>query len=321
MKILTTFLVILLLCGSNALSASKVVATPTSLDFTGATSSPSPSKSYVLHNNGPGVFHVRITPSAHTEISFDNVTFSSTPIIITLTTIADSTVYVHVVTASPIVLSEFITNVDTANSAQSAPVAITGDVPLPITLASFKLNLSADTPVLTWSTVSEIDNYGFYVEKSQDNITWSEVANSFQEGYGTTIEPHSYSFTDNTLPVGNYYRLHQVDLNGTSHYSEPLSVATGVEPTTVVKEFALNQSYPNPFNPETVVRSQLPVGSHVRLVVYDALGREVAVLVDEQRASGVYKDVFHGSGLASGVYYYRLTAGTFTDTKKMLLMK
>jgi photosystem II stability/assembly factor-like uncharacterized protein len=85
--------------------------------------------------------------------------------------------------------------------------------------------------------------------------------------------------------------------------------------------FALEQNYPNPFNPRTVVNSQLPVASNVKLVIYDLLGREVAVLVNERRAPGYYQDTFDASGLASGVYIYRLTAGSFVQSRKMLLIK
>jgi endo-1,4-beta-xylanase len=87
------------------------------------------------------------------------------------------------------------------------------------------------------------------------------------------------------------------------------------------KVFALSQNFPNPFNPKTVVRSQLPGASQVRLVVYDLLGREVAVLVDGQRAAGSYQDTFDASGLASGVYIYRLTAGAYVETRQMILIR
>ena len=86
-------------------------------------------------------------------------------------------------------------------------------------------------------------------------------------------------------------------------------------------EFRLEQNYPNPFNPKTVVSSQLPVASDVRLVIYDLLGREVATLVNERRSAGSYRDSFDASGLASGVYFYRLTAGSFVQTKKMLMLR
>jgi hypothetical protein len=85
--------------------------------------------------------------------------------------------------------------------------------------------------------------------------------------------------------------------------------------------YALDQNYPNPFNPSTVVSYQLPAASDVRLVVYDVIGREVAVLVNEQQSPGTYNVRFDASGLASGLYFYRLTAGNFVQARKMLLMK
>jgi len=86
-------------------------------------------------------------------------------------------------------------------------------------------------------------------------------------------------------------------------------------------EFSLFQNYPNPFNPTTVIRYQLPVASNVRLVVYDILGREVAVLVNEKKAPGNYQVTFDGSNLASGVFFYRFQAGDFVATKRLLLLK
>jgi hypothetical protein len=81
------------------------------------------------------------------------------------------------------------------------------------------------------------------------------------------------------------------------------------------------QNYPNPFNPSTVVSYQLQVASRVRLSVYQVLGREVAVLVNERKAPGSYEVKFDASGLASGVYFYRLQAGDFVQAKKLLLLK
>jgi hypothetical protein len=85
--------------------------------------------------------------------------------------------------------------------------------------------------------------------------------------------------------------------------------------------FSLEQNYPNPFNPTTVISYQLPVVSSVRIVIYDLLGREVAVLVNERKAAGSYEVQFDASGLSSGVYLYRLTAGSFTQTLKMVAVK
>jgi len=203
---------------------------------------------------------------------------------------------------------------------------------LPITLTSFQASFSAGSARMTWSTISEVDNYGFYVQKSEDGKNWVEVMNSFQPGSGTTTESRTYCFTDNSMPLGRYYRLHQVDLDGSSHYSDALSdVAAGIEAEPLAHSYALRQNYPNPFNPKTRIRysvptqsgqdGQVPGASDVTLVVYDLLGREVTTLVNETQQAGSYEVSFDGSGLASGTYVYRMSAGGFTDVKKMVLTR
>jgi hypothetical protein len=101
------------------------------------------------------------------------------------------------------------------------------------------------------------------------------------------------------------------------------SVATSVSDNaaTTPESFELSQNYPNPFNPSTDIRFQVPAVGNVKLAVYDLLGREVAVLVNEKKESGSYQVTFNANNLASGVYMYRLQAGSFVEARKMLLIK
>ena len=93
------------------------------------------------------------------------------------------------------------------------------------------------------------------------------------------------------------------------------------KPVDVISDYALEQNYPNPFNPTTTISYALPNASHVTLKVYDMLGRVVATLVNQDQDQGHYTATFDASRLASGVYISRLTAGSFTKTMKMLMIK
>ncbi len=95
----------------------------------------------------------------------------------------------------------------------------------------------------------------------------------------------------------------------------------GIGTITVPNYFALGQNYPNPFNPSTKIQYAIPRSANVSLIVYDILGRQVATLVNEFKNAGIYTLDFNASSLASGVYFYKIQAGTFSDTKKMLLVK
>jgi hypothetical protein len=91
--------------------------------------------------------------------------------------------------------------------------------------------------------------------------------------------------------------------------------------TELPKRFALEQNYPNPFNPNTNIKFQLPKKEFVTIKVFDVMGREVATLVNETKEAGYYSIEFNASNLASGMYIYKIEAGNFIDTKKMVLIK
>jgi len=102
---------------------------------------------------------------------------------------------------------------------------------------------------------------------------------------------------------------------------EILGVTGVADEEKIPVTFNLGQNYPNPFNPSTTINYSLPAASHVTLKIYNMLGQEVATLINEQQPAGVKSVKFDASILSSGIYFYRLTAGTFTDMKKMILMK
>ncbi|NOS86647.1 MAG: T9SS type A sorting domain-containing protein [Ignavibacteria bacterium] len=99
----------------------------------------------------------------------------------------------------------------------------------------------------------------------------------------------------------------------------------GIQPISaeIPRDFSLSQNYPNPFNPSTIIRLDISGTSAAKtsLIVYDLLGREVAVLVDENLRPGEYEVHFDGTNYPSGIYYYKLTTGNFSETRKMILLK
>ncbi len=207
------------------------------------------------------------------------------------------------------------------------------DAALPIQLAGFWGEPTPQRSVrLEWTTISEVNNYGFEVQRRPDSTnTFVTLGDGFVPGHGTTVEQHTYGFTDQSPAPGQYwYRLRQLDLDGGVSYSEPVQISV---PSAAVAEglpgvSSLDQNFPNPFNPTTSIAYTVGgVGiqgsgvSTVRLRVYDLLGREVATLVNEREQPGTYSVAFDGSHLASGVYFYRLDVGTFVFVRKLVLLK
>jgi hypothetical protein len=211
------------------------------------------------------------------------------------------------------------------NNNQMTPGCTQPPTPLPIQLASFTgTAVNSSTVLLHWTTLSELNNYGFFVQRRQAQAQeYTEIPNSFVPGHGTTIEPQHYSFTDNSATVTSwYYRLRQIDLDGSEHFSDAIrvDVVTGVA-EEIPRVFTLAQNYPNPFNPTTTISYQLASDSFVRLKVFDALGREIALLVNDKQSAGTHEVKFDASGSSSGVYFYSLSAGSFHNVKSMLLLK
>lgn len=191
---------------------------------------------------------------------------------------------------------------------------LTGDV-IPVELTSFAATISDNAVVLKWNTSTETNNSGFEVQKRTNNTGWTKVA--FVKGAGTTTEARSYTYVDNNvLNAKTYYRLKQVDYNGSFEYSDVVEV-DAIMPS----DYALDQNFPNPFNPETTIKYALPQSGKVSLKVYNVVGKEVKTIVNRVQSAGTYSVSFDASELPSGVYFYELKADNYRSVKKMVLMK
>ena len=190
------------------------------------------------------------------------------------------------------------------------------DITVPVELNSFTSSTNDNNVTLFWSTATEKNNYGFEIERKSLNNDYKRIG--FIKGKGTTTEINNYSYTDKTLTPGLYmYRLKQIDQNGEyKYYNLPGEINIG-HPA----EYSLSQNYPNPFNPKTTIRYSIKDAGFVKIEIYDILGRKVTTIVNEERPAGNYEVNFNGNNLASGIYFYKLTSGSFTQIKKMQLLK
>ena len=191
---------------------------------------------------------------------------------------------------------------------------------LPVELSSFSASVAGSNVKLRWETATEVNNYGFEVERKVGSLQ-STVGNyekvGFVNGSGNSNSPKNYSFEDKNVSAGKYsYRLKQIDNDGQFEYSKSIEVEFGTP-----KKFELSQNYPNPFNPTTTIRFDIPEPSNVKLTLFNILGQEIKTLVNEFKESGIHTINFDASDLNSEMYIYKLEAGSFTQTRKMTLVK
>jgi hypothetical protein len=202
---------------------------------------------------------------------------------------------------------------------------------LPVELVSFSVTSNrlpagrGCSAELIWNTATEVNNYGFEVERrgiqnSEINIqelAWKSIGSV--PGSGTSNAPKGYSFADQNVTPGRYaYRIKQIDNGGSFKYSASVEADIGLAP----REFMLGQNFPNPFNPTTSFEFTLPEDGRATLKVYNMVGQEVAVLLNEEMKAGVYHQAaFNADRLASGTYFARLEFNGKSLVKKLLLMK
>ena len=187
---------------------------------------------------------------------------------------------------------------------------------LPVELTSFSASVTKGAVNLSWKTATEVNNMGFNVERSANKSDWTKIA--FVQGNQTSISTIAYSYVDKSVSNAGkyYYRLKQIDNNGSFKYSS--IVEADVNSPSV---FSLNQNYPNPFNPSTIISYSLPQASNVKLIVYNAIGQPIRVLENGFKNSGTYNVTFNASELSSGIYFCKIEAGQFSQIRKMMLLK
>jgi hypothetical protein len=202
---------------------------------------------------------------------------------------------------------------------------------MPVELTSFTADVFGGGILLNWSTATEVNNYGFEVQRSAAYDEWEVIG--FVEGHGNSNSPKEYEFADDLTTLEDYqenmdleYRLKQIDTDGAyEYYSLIAAVAsgniTGIEDESMPVKFELLQNYPNPFNPATTIKFSLPESAETLLEVYNSIGQKVATLIDQDLGSGYHEVEWNASGFATGLYIYRLTSQNFVAVKKMVLLK
>ncbi len=197
---------------------------------------------------------------------------------------------------------------------------------VPVELISFTAAYNSAFIKLDWTTATETNNYGFNIERcrlqnTSDIKNWEVIA--FINGSGNSSSIKNYSFQDKAVGFSGkyFYRLKQIDLDGSYKYSNEVEVDINA-----AKNYNLGQNYPNPFNPVTTINFSVPVTADVAITLYNSLGQEVQVLVNRNFAPGIYNIDVDASALSSGVYHYRIEAkgndgSKYISFKKMVLLK
>ncbi len=206
------------------------------------------------------------------------------------------------------------------------------DATLPVELTSFEVLSTRDNSItLQWITESEINNLGFILDRRVPGTEWTEIATYIThpelQGQGSVTHQTIYSYTDNTvLSAETYdYRLADVDYDGNKVYHS--MTVMGVSPNDVVPEtFTLYPAYPNPFNPVTTIRYDLPEDALVNITIYDIMGRSIRSLVNSKQTAGYRSTQWNatnnaGSPVSAGLYLYTIQAGEFRQVRKMVLPK
>lgn len=199
-----------------------------------------------------------------------------------------------------------------------APFRREGCAALPVELVSFTSTVIGKSVQLRWRTATEVNNYGFEIQRSYDAKNWVPI--SFVEGHGTTNTPQSYAYNDAQIGTKGsvfYYRLMQIDRDGMTDYS-PVVQAKFTESSL----FGIVSAYPNPFNPTTMISYNVPRASEITITLHTVLGTEVKTLVKNQvQDAGLHSIMLDATSLSSGTYFVQLQAGETISRYRIVLTR
>ena len=218
-------------------------------------------------------------------------------------------------------------------SGSAIPISSCWITALPVELSRFAARTDGRAATLQWTTETENDLYGFEIQRATDDQAgcsdgsasslstevrrvWNKIG--FVRESGSQAGPVNYAFADKDLQPGKLrYRLGLLRNDGSIRYSEEITLSIDAKPTSS----ALSQNYPNPFNPNTTIQFSLAGRAVVTLSVFNALGEEIATLLSQELGAGTHSTNWNATAIPSGIYFYRLQAGDFTQTRKLILLR
>ncbi len=210
-----------------------------------------------------------------------------------------------------------ITTAAAADVAEAGlPVQNGSNAALPVELSAFTASVQHGSVLLKWITETEVANAGFRIERKMQNTDWTQIG--FVKGNGTTNSRSFYDFTDASAYGSVQYRLQQIDRDGKTEYSRIVEASVRM----TAADFALQQNFPNPFNPSTTISFMVERSEFVKVAVYNSIGQEVTTLFNGVAAANQpYSVTLDGRSLSSGTYFYALHSSSRHEVRKMTVLK
>ncbi len=197
---------------------------------------------------------------------------------------------------------------------------------LPVQLIYFYASVQSDSVLLKWGTATEVNNFGFDIERSFNTVlNWETI--DFVLGSGTSNIPINYEYLDTTIDqnVVYYYRLKQIDVVGGFEYSDTVMVnllsSINLDKSNQTTSFMISDNFPNPFNPSTKINFQIPVQQFMQINLYDLEGGLVKEIAKQEFLPGNYQLLLDFSYYSTGIYFVRFESDKNTVTKRLTYIK